>query len=535
MDLFLSSTEDYGIILLDPDGVVSRWSRGAEQLFGYSATEAEGLPAHRIFVPPDQHAGVPEVELQQAAATGRAEDERWHLRKDGSRFWASGVMISLRENGTLRGFAKVVRDLTERRRLDEAVRQTQKLESVGVLAAGIAHDFNNVLTAIIGNVSLVRRRLEKEKVDSGVDEMLGGAQRAANRAADLVRQLLNYAGKGRRQIKPVDICQVVGDALAIVQASVSRKITIRPDVPEDCTLIPADVGQLQQLVLNLVLNGAEAIGEQKGEVSVRVRIRDVAEAELAERFTGFGLPAHRYTELVVSDTGSGMDPETLEKIFDPFFTTKFLGRGLGLAAALGVVRSHGGGIAVQSAPGKGTTFTVLLPAEEEGEEGPPLTVSDSITETAKGHGLVLVIDDEVGIRSLIQAALEDLGYTVLTAENGAQGVDLFDRSSDEISMVLLDVVMPAMDGPETAVEIQSRNPDVPILVMSGLGDHDALHRFGQVRIAGFVPKPFAPDQLAQAVAVARHGAARWAGKDRREGGEPVYGGPERRTVGSPGQ
>jgi len=289
------------------------------------------------------------------------------------------------------------------------------------------------------------------------------------------------------------------------------------------------------LVLNLVLNGAEAIGDEKGEVSVRVRVRDVAEAELAERFVGFGLPAHRYTEIVVSDTGSGMDQETLEKIFDPFFTTKFLGRGLGLAAALGVVRSHGGGIAVQSAPGKGTTFTVLLPAEEEGEEGPPMTVSDSITQTAKGHGLVLVIDDEVGIRSLIQAALEDLGYTVLTAENGAQGLDLFDRSSDEINMVLLDVIMPTMDGPETAVAIQSRNPNVPILIMSGLGDHDALERFNKVRIAGFVPKPFAPDQLAQAVAVARHGAARWAGKDRREPAESTYGGPERRTVGSLGQ
>jgi DNA-binding NtrC family response regulator len=145
---------------------------------------------------------------------------------------------------------------------------------------------------------------------------------------------------------------------------------------------------------------------------------------------------------------------------------------------------------------------------------------------------VLVIDDEVGIRSLIQAALEDLGYTVLTAENGAQAMDLFDRSGDEISMVLLDVVMPAMDGPETAAAIQSRNPNVPILIMSGLGDHDALGRFHQVRIAGFVPKPFAPDQLAQAVAVARHGAARWAGKDRREGVELKYGGSERRTVGA---
>src|SRR5919112_6899566 len=207
MDLFLSTTEDYGVILLDPDGRIRRWSNGAEKLFGYKPHEVEGTPAHEIFVPPDRHAGVPEVELQTAREQGRAEDERWHLRKDGSRFWASGVMISLWEESTLRGYAKVVRDFTERRRLEEAVRQTQKLESVGVLAAGVAHDFNNVLTAILGNVSLVRRRLADAVMDNQVDGLLDSAERAANRAADLVRQLLNYAGNGRREILPVDICQ----------------------------------------------------------------------------------------------------------------------------------------------------------------------------------------------------------------------------------------------------------------------------------------------------------------------------------------
>jgi PAS domain S-box-containing protein len=530
LDLFLSSTEDYGIILLDPEGRVERWSRGAERLFGYSADEIVGTPGHVIFVPPDRKAGVPEVELQQAAVGGRAEDERWHVRKDGSRFWASGVMIALKENGDLRGFAKVVRDFTERRRLDEAVRQTQKLESVGVLAAGVAHDFNNVLTAILGNIALLRRRLERNGKDEQSDKLLTGAERAANRAADLVRQLLNYAGKGRRELQPVDICQVVHDALAIVQASVSRKITLRSDVPDACPRIPADVGQLQQLVLNLVLNAAEAIGDEKGEVRVRVRVRIVSDIELAERFAGYALPAKSYTELVVTDTGAGMDEATLEKIFDPFFTTKFMGRGLGLAAALGVVRSHGGGIAVESSPGRGTTFTVLLPVEDGNEL--PLTVSESLTESARGAGLVLVIDDEVGIRTMIQTALEELGYTIITAEHGAQGLELFQRSSQEISMVLLDVVMPVLDGPETARAIQEINPDVPILVTSGLGDQDALGRFTDIRIAGFVPKPFAPDQLGQAIAVARHGAARWAGKDRRKTAESTYAGPSRRTADS---
>ncbi len=526
LDLFLRSTEDYAIILFDPDGRVQRWSRGAEKLFGFTAQELEGTSAHEIFVPPDRQAGVPEVELQVATEQGRAEDERWHLRKDGSRFWASGVMISLKEDGRVVGYAKVVRDFTERRQLEEAVRQTQRLESVGVLAAGVAHDFNNVLTAILGNLAMVRRRVEAQQGGAEVQDMLTAAERAGNRAAHLVKQLLNYAGKGRREIQAVDISQVARDALAIVQASVSRKINLRSDIPQKSRMIQADVGQVQQLLLNLVLNGAEAIGDKEGEVFIRVRVRDVPEPEL-NRYPGFSLQARQYTEIIVSDTGSGMDEKTLEQIFDPFFTTKFLGRGLGLAAALGIVRAHGGGISVQSAPGKGSTFSVLLPAEQDRPES-PMTVADSLTESARGEGLVLVIDDEVGIRSLLQHALEELGYTVLTAEHGAQGLELFERSADEIILVLIDIVMPVLDGAETAIRIREQNSEVPILITSGIGDDDALHRFEDVRISGFVPKPFAPEQLAQAIAMAREGPGSWVGKERRQSALARFQGPERR-------
>jgi PAS domain S-box-containing protein len=497
-DLFVKTTEDYGIIMLDTDGIVRRWNRGAERLFGYTAAEVEGSPGHIIFVPPDQRAGVPELELRTAAEQGRAEDERWHLRKDGSRVWVSGLMISLREHGVLQGYVKVVRDFTERLHLEEAVRQSQKLESVGVLAAGVAHDFNNVLTAIIGNLSLARRALPGASTEK-IDELLAAAERAGQRAAELVRQLLNYAGKGRREIRSVDVCRVAHDTIAIVRASVPPKIALRLDVPDRCPPLQADVGQVQQLLLNLVLNAAEAIGDGPGKVDIQVRIRKVATAELRQSYPGFALAARPYTEIKVRDNGKGMDPDTLRQIFDPFFTTKFLGRGLGLAAALGVVRAHGGGIAVDSALGTGTTFTVLLPVEQEMEE--PKTVADAVTDAARGEGMVLVVDDEPAIRVLVQRTLEDLGYTVVVAEHGGQAVEMFDRVADEVVLVLLDLAMPILDGADTAVALHTRRSDVPLVVMSGMADEEALARFGKVRIAGFVPKPFSPDQLAQAIAV----------------------------------
>ena len=498
LELFFRSTTDYALIVLDADAVVRRWNPGAERILGWAESEIVGTPGHRIFVEPDIRAGMPDVELRTAKEQGRAEDERWHLRKDGSRFWGSGMLISLRDNGKLRGYVKVIRDFTERRRVDEAMREVQKLETIGVLAAGVAHDFNNVLTAITGNLSLARTTLRTTGGED-VDELLAEAERASRRAADLVQQLLNYAGKGRREVRPVDVARVVSDTVAIVRASVSPKTTIEVDAPS-ALWIQADPGQVQQLVLNLVLNAAEAIGEREGRVEIRVRVREIAEAELRSRYLEFPLPRRPYTEILVRDDGEGMEESTLKQIFDPFFTTKFLGRGLGLAAALGIVRSHGGGIAVESAPGRGTAFTVILPAEQDATA--PRTVAEAVADVARGEGLVLVVDDEPAIRSLVQRSLESLGYTVLVAEHGGQALDLLDRSLDPISLVLLDLAMPVLDGAETAVRLQERWPGVPIIVMSGLADQYPTRRLDGVRVAGFVPKPFTPEHLAQAVAMA---------------------------------
>ena len=499
LDLFFRTTVDYAVIVLDRDAVVRRWNPGAERIFGWAAEEVVGTAGHRIFVEPDVRAGMPGLELRTATEQGRAEDERWHRREDGSRFWGSGLLVCLRQDGELRGFVKVVRDFTERRRLDEAVREAQKLESIGVLAAGVAHDFNNVLTAILGNLSMARSAPPTSSVQD-VDGFLADAERASRRASDLVKQLLNYAGKGRREVRPVDIARVVTDAVSIVRASVSPKVTIELDAPSS-VWIHADTGQVQQLLLNLVLNAAEAIGDRPGRVDIRLRVREIAEAELRSRYLGVPLPPRPYTEIMVRDDGEGMDEGTLEQIFDPFFTTKFLGRGLGLAAALGIVRSHGGGIAVESAPGRGSTFTVVLPAEQH--LGGPKTVAEAVADAARGDGLVLVVDDEPAIRSLVERSLESLGYTVLLAEHGGQALEVLRGSPDPISMVLLDLAMPVMDGAATAAELQRHWPELPIIVMSGLADQDALRRLESLRIAGFVPKPFAPEQLAQAVALAR--------------------------------
>jgi two-component system, cell cycle sensor histidine kinase and response regulator CckA len=396
----------------------------------------------------------------------------------------------------------VVRDETDQRRAEaadrereQAFQQAQKLESIGVLAGGIAHDFNNLLTGIMGNAGLAKRAMVAGKTEQAAT-MLQDVLKASERAADLTRQLLAYAGKGRFVIAPVDPCKLVSEISTLIRSSISKKVALVLDLPDQCPKIEADRTQLQQLVMNLVLNGGEAIGDAPGTLTVRVRVEHFTERRERPRTQGFPIVQGDYVRIDVVDSGVGMDQETRDRIFEPFFTTKFLGRGLGLAAALGIVRGHRGAIGVRSEPGRGTTFTVLLPVLREHRHSDRFAAITEPERDVRGVGTILVADDEQSVRSLASSVLHDAGYTVELARDGAEVVERLQTLGEKVSLILLDLTMPKLGGAEAALELRRLHPNIPIVAMSGYGDMEVMERFSAAGIEDFLAKPFNPDQLA---------------------------------------
>jgi two-component system cell cycle sensor histidine kinase/response regulator CckA len=632
--MLVESTVDYAMFHLALNGVIESWNPGAERLFGYSAEEIIGQHGSVLFVPEDVFRGEPEREVRFATETGRAADVRWHMRKDGTRFWADGVMLGLRDaDGVIHGLAKIIRDESQQKQADEmlnyqlslsdaiashaaealllvdregrttfvnrsaeemfgwsteeltgnflhdklhsrrpdgsdypisecphmkvlitgetlrgqedffihkdghpvpvtcstapikggeyvagavlvvrdetdqkraeaadrereqAFQQAQKLESIGVLAGGIAHDFNNLLTGIMGNAGLAKRAMVAGKTEQAAT-MLQDVLKASERAADLTRQLLAYAGKGRFVVAPVDPCKLVSEISTLIRSSISKKVALVLDLPDQCPKIEADRTQLQQLVMNLVLNGGEAIGDAPGTLTVRVRLEHFTERRERPRIQGFPIVQGDYVRIDVVDSGVGMDQETRDRIFEPFFTTKFLGRGLGLAAALGIVRGHRGAIGVRSEPGRGTTFTVLLPVLREHRHSDRFAAVTEPERDLRGVGTILVADDEQSVRSLASSVLEDAGYTVELARDGAEVVERLQALGEKVSLILLDLTMPKLGGAEAALELRRLHPNIPIVAMSGYGDMEVMERFSAAGIEDFLAKPFSPDQLA---------------------------------------
>lgn len=482
--LLVEGLEGSALLTVDAAGRIASWNSGAERLLGYTEAEILGREYSRIFTPEDVREGVPGNEMQKAETEGRVEDEHWLVRKDGSRFLAIGILSSVGPEGA-REFGKIMHDITERRKTEEAVRQAQKLESLGVLAGGIAHDFNNLLTSILGNASLILdTSFEFDPNRSKLEAIVASSKRAA----DLTSQLLAYAGKGRFVITKFDLSALISQMLHLIQTSIPRIVRLELELAPDLPWIEADASQIQQVVMNLAINAAEAIGPDGGTVRVSTGVADVGPGDESK--------PGRYVYMEVRDSGSGMDEDTKAKIFDPFFTTKFTGRGLGLAAVSGIVRGHKGSMLVTSVPGEGTTFKILVPAVEgkfsRTEETSPLA-------NLRGTGTILVVDDEAAVRQVAKGVLEYLGYTVLIAENGLEGVTLFEQRSAGIMAVLLDMAMPVMGGEEALRRMKAIRPDVPVLVSSGHSEVFARERFGNDGVAGFIQKPYTVVQLGQKI------------------------------------
>jgi PAS domain S-box-containing protein len=477
----INRTSPLAILATDLNGRVKFWNPAAERLFGW--TEAEVLDRPLPTISPGQNSELQDLLERTRKGERLSGFEARRRNREGRLIDVEIWSEPLRDaSGKITGVLSILVDVTERNRMEEQYRQTQKLESIGVFAGGIAHDFNNLLTGIIGNISMAAEMIPAA---SEAHRMIGNALRAGDRAAELIRQLLAYAGKGRFVLEPVDLSKTVDDLLPLIETSVFKRVRLRLDLAPGLPPVEADPSQIEQLVMNLVINAAEAVGEESGTVEIRTRVQEVT-PEFAAANGYANLAPGRYVVLEVCDTGSGMDEAIQSRIFEPFFTTKFTGRGLGLAAVSGIVRGHKGAIKVRSQPGRGSTFEVLLPASPR---------DDQTRAAPAPAGTVLIVDDEEIVRQIASLALSNGGFQVLTAENGFEALRLLREKSGEISAVLLDMSMPLMSGERALREMRRIRPDLRVVVSSGYSEAEAARRFAGLDLSGFLQKPYTAAQL----------------------------------------
>jgi signal transduction histidine kinase/ActR/RegA family two-component response regulator len=382
----------------------------------------------------------------------------------------------------------------ERQEMQARVQEVQKLESLGMLAGGIAHDFNNLLVGIMGNAGLAL--LELPPGDTGRDR-ISQIETAARRASELARQMLAYSGKGTFVVTPLDVSELVKEMTQLLRASIAGSVEIRYALEPDPIVIEGDATQLRQVVMNLVVNASDAIGDGGGTITVATGRVRADRAYLSGTFVDEGLEEGDYAVIDVADTGAGMEAATQARIFDPFFTTKTQGRGLGLAAVLGIVRAHHGALKVYSEPGHGSTFKLLLPLTRA-DVVPDPWASRSATPW-HGEGTVLVIDDEPMVRDVADAILRRLGLTVVTAADGVEALRTFSAEPDRFAVVLLDLTMPRLSGAETFRQIREIRPDAAVILMSGYSEGEAGGRFEGKGLAGFLEKPFSTQGLGAAI------------------------------------
>ncbi|MCC7139256.1 MAG: PAS domain S-box protein [Planctomycetes bacterium] len=508
----LSAELPYGLFLLDYDdlgspGRIVHANEAAARMHGRTVADLLGRSVDDLAAPDVAEHVADRRRRVRAGETLVFEDP--HRRADGTVF---PVEVAMREIawGGRRLVLALERDITERRRaeaerrrLDEQLQHAQRLESLGVLAGGIAHDFNNLLMGVLGNADLALLQLPPGSPAAGRVE---DVKRAGQRAAELTSQLLAYAGKGRFVVAPLDLSALVRDTAKLLEVSVGRRARLVLDLADGLPAVEADAAQLRQVVMNLLTNAAEALGDVGGTVTLRTRVAEVDVAWLTSSYGGADLEAGRYVVLEVEDTGVGMDEATLRKIFEPFFTTKFTGRGLGLAALLGIVRGHGGAVGVRSAPGRGTTFRIVLPPSARTAPVAPSSSAPAVAASGRA-ALLLVVDDDDAVREVVARMLAGAGHRVLQAADGAEGVAALRAHADDVALVVLDLTMPGMSGEETLRALREVRPDVRVVVTSGYTQQDAAARLRGAPPDGFVQKPFdRADLLARIDAVLRAAA-----------------------------
>ncbi len=500
----LMETSPDAIIVVDLEGKFLFANRQALRELGYAdlaQLQACGKTANAFMIPEHRE------KVQQDAGTILRTGQ--NLQREYEILARDGTRIPVEINATLvydsdhrpEAFINVIRNLTERRQaiaqrrqLEAQVQHAQKLESLGVLAGGIAHDFNNLLGGVLGHAGLARLDIAE---DSPAQERIDKIEQAAQRAAELTRQMLAYSGRGHFVVESLDLAQLVRQMMQLLEVSISKKIELRFSAAEPLPVVSADAGQVQQVVMNLITNASEAIATEAGTIELQLDCQSLGSETVIDCAKNEPIPAGNYVCLQVSDSGCGLAPSQVARIFDPFYTTKFTGRGLGLAAVLGIVHGHGGGIAVDSRFEQGTTFRVFLPIASDNTNAatePPSPLPPATASAWTATGTILVIDDEEMILELIASTLETAGLTVLQSADGQAGLDLFQHHQGPFRAVILDLTMPKMDGREVYRLIREQAATLPVLITSGYCQEEIGDLLSDAA-TGFLQKPFTPNEL----------------------------------------
>ena len=489
-----------GMALVSPEGKWLRVNFSLCEMLGYSEEELLAKTFQEITHPDDLEADLEYVRQMLAGAIETYTMEKRYFHKQGHTVWILLAVSLVRESsGAPLHFISQIENITGRKQAEEdrltlerQMLNAQKLESLGVLAGGVAHDFNNILTAVIGNTELAIMRLPPA---SPVLSNLQQIEKSAERAADLAKQMLAYSGKGRFVIETIDLNSLLEEMLHIMEVSVSKKVLLRLDLHRPLPPMVADAAQIRQIIMNLVINGSEAIADKSGVITIKTGSVQVEEMQVAGICQGEKLCGGEYVFFEVSDSGCGMDKETVAKIYDPFFSTKFTGRGLGMSAVQGIVRGHKGAILIASEPGSGSCFRILLPAAAA---HPDVSAKKISGENWKGEGKVLLIDDEEGVLNVGTALLKELGFTTVTAVNGRDGIDVY-RQNPDISFVILDLTMPVMGGEQCFSALKQISPDVKVIISSGYREQEVLELFAGSGVSGFIQKPYKLSALKEAI------------------------------------